>query len=73
MGGIPVDKTKPGSGLTEVAIQNMKKLNGSLIAMAPEGTRAKTEKMKSGFLRIARRLRDKSFLVRLILVKKNIS
>ena len=41
MGGIPVDKTKPGSGLTEVAIQNMKKLNGSLIAMSPEGTRAK--------------------------------
>ena len=42
MGGIPVDKTKPGSGLTDVAIQNMKKLNGSLIAMSPEGTRAKT-------------------------------
>ena len=62
MGGIPVDKTKPGSGLTEVAIQNMKKLNGSLIAMAPEGTRAKTEKMKSGFLRIAKAVEGKIFL-----------
>ena len=50
MGGIPVDKSKPGRGLTDVAIENMKKLNGSLIAMSPEGTRAKTEKMKSGFL-----------------------
>ena len=38
--------------------------------MAPEGTRAKTEKMKSGFLRIAKAVRDKSFLARLILVKK---
>ena len=54
MGGIPVDKSKPGKGLTDVAIENMKKLNGSLIAMSPEGTRAKTEKMKSGFLRIAK-------------------
>jgi 1-acyl-sn-glycerol-3-phosphate acyltransferase len=62
MGGIPVDKTKPGSGLTDVAIKNMKKLNGSLIAMAPEGTRAKTEKMKSGFLRIANAVEGQIFL-----------
>ena len=62
MGGIPVDKTKPGSGLTEVAIQNMKKLNGSLIAMSPEGTRAKTEKLKTGFLRIARAVEGEIFL-----------
>jgi 1-acyl-sn-glycerol-3-phosphate acyltransferase len=38
MGGIPVDKSKPGRGLTDMAIENMKKLNGSLIAMSPEGT-----------------------------------
>ena len=62
MGGIPVDKTKPGSGLTDVAIKNMKKSNGSLIAMAPEGTRAKTEKMKSGFLRIANAVEGQIFL-----------
>ena len=62
MGGIPVDKTKPGSGLTDVAIKNMKRLNGSLIAMAPEGTRAKTEKMKSGFLRIAKAVEGQIFL-----------
>ena len=62
MGGIPVDKTKPGAGLTDIAIQNMKKLNGSLIAMAPEGTRAKTEKMKSGFLRIAKAVEGQIFL-----------
>ncbi len=62
MGGIPVDKSKPGKGLTEVAIENMKKLNGSLIAMSPEGTRAKTEKMKSGFLRIAKAVEGQIFL-----------
>ena len=53
MGGIPVDKSKPGKGLTDVAIENMKKLNGSLIAMSPEGTRAKVKEWKTGFLRIA--------------------
>ena len=62
MGGIPVDKTKPGIGLTDIAIQNMSKLNGSLLAMAPEGTRAKTEKLKSGFLRIAHATEGKVFL-----------
>jgi 1-acyl-sn-glycerol-3-phosphate acyltransferase len=62
MGGIPVDKSKPGRGLTDVAIENMKKLNGSLIAMSPEGTRAKTEKMRSGFLRIAKSVEGQIFL-----------
>ena len=36
MGGIPVDKSKPGIGLTDVAIDNMSKLNGSLLAISPE-------------------------------------
>jgi len=62
MGGIPVDKSQPGLGLTDVAINNMKKLNGSIIAMSPEGTRAKTEKFKSGFLRIAQAVEGKIFL-----------
>ena len=62
MGGIPVDKTKPGLGLTDIAIKNMNKLNGSLIAMSPEGTRAKTEKLKSGFLRIAKAVEGQIFL-----------
>ena len=62
MGGIPVDKSKPGRGLTDVAIENMKKLNGSLIAMSTEGTRAKTEKMRSGFLRIAKAVEGQIFL-----------
>ena len=62
MGGIPVDRSKPGLGLTEIALKNMSKLNGSLIAMSPEGTRAKTEKFKTGFLRIAEAVEGKIFL-----------
>ncbi len=62
MGGIPVDKSKPGLGLTDIAIKNMSKLNGSLIAMSPEGTRAKTEKFKTGFLRIAEAVEGRIFL-----------
>jgi 1-acyl-sn-glycerol-3-phosphate acyltransferase len=62
MGGIPVDKSKPGMGLTDIAIKNMQKLNGSIIAMSPEGTRAKTEKLKSGFLRIAEAVDGRVFL-----------
>ena len=40
----------------------MQKLNGSIIAMSPEGTRAKTEKLKSGFLRIAKAVEGQIFL-----------
>ena len=72
MGGIPVDKSKPGRGLTDVAIENMKKLNGSLIAMSPEGTRAKTEKMRSGFLRIAKAVEGQIFLGAFDFKKKRI-
>jgi 1-acyl-sn-glycerol-3-phosphate acyltransferase len=72
MGGIPVDKSKPGRGLTDMAIENMKKLNGSLIAMSPEGTRAKTEKMRSGFLRIAKAVEGQIFLGAFDFKKKRI-
>jgi hypothetical protein len=72
MGGIPVNKSKPGSGLTDIAIKNIKRFNGSLIAMAPEGTRAKTEKMKSGFLRIANAVEGQIFLGAFDFEKKRI-
>ena len=62
MGGIPVNKNKPGSGLVKEAIANIEKLKGSLIAMAPEGTRAKTDKWRTGFLRIAEAVDAKIFV-----------
>ena len=62
MGGIPVNKNKPGSGLVKEAITNIEKLKGTLIAMAPEGTRAKTERWRTGFLRIAEAVDAKIFV-----------
>jgi len=62
MGGIPVDKNNPGSGLVKEAINNMERLKGSLIAMAPEGTRSKTEQWRTGFLRIAEAVDAKIFV-----------
>ena len=62
MGGIPVNKNKPGSGLVKEAIVNIEKLRGTLIAMAPEGTRSKTERWRTGFLRIAKAVDAKIFV-----------
>ena len=62
MGGIPVDKNNPGSGLVKEAINNMERLKGSLIAIAPEGTRSKTEQWRTGFLRIAEAVDAKIFV-----------
>ena len=36
--------------------------DGSLLAISPEGTRAKTDKLKSGFLRIAQATKSKLYL-----------
>ena len=55
MGGIPVDRSKPG-GIINNAINQMKNINGALIAMSPEGTRSKVKEWKTGFLRIAKEL-----------------
>ena len=55
MGGIPVDRSKPG-GIIQDAIDQIKKIDGSLIAMSPEGTRSKVKEWKTGFLRIAKEL-----------------
>ena len=57
-----IHRPSSGLGLTDIAIKNMEKLNGSLIAMSPEGTRAKTERLKSGFLRIAKAVEGQIFL-----------
>ncbi|MAX50255.1 MAG: acyltransferase [Gammaproteobacteria bacterium] len=52
MGGIPIDRSNPG-GVINDAIEKIKKMNGTLLGMSPEGTRSKVEAWKTGFLRIA--------------------
>ena len=48
MGGIPVDRSKPG-GIIQDALNQIKDLEGALIAMSPEGTRSKVKEWKTGF------------------------
>jgi 1-acyl-sn-glycerol-3-phosphate acyltransferase len=52
LGGIPVNREKPDAvmGFVDEAV---KKDSGVVIVVAPEGTRKKSVKWKSGFLRIA--------------------
>ena len=54
LGGIPVNRAKPDAvmGYVDKAV---KKDNGLIIVVAPEGTRKKATKWKTGFLRIAKK------------------
>ena len=71
MGGIPVDRSKPG-GIIKDALDQIKKIDCSLIAMAPEGTRSKVNDWKTGFLRIAKELNTKIILASIDFSKKEI-
>ncbi len=53
LGGIPVDRASPELLMNEVSYI-VKKQQGVIIAISPEGTRKKVERLKSGFLRIAK-------------------
>ena len=53
MGGIPIDRSNPG-GVINDAIEKIRRINGTLLGMSPEGTRSKVDAWKTGFLRIAK-------------------
>ena len=53
LGGIPVDRASPELLMNEVS-NILKRQQGVIIAISPEGTRKKVERLKSGFLRIAK-------------------
>ena len=62
MGGIPVNRINPKALKGEIYnITN--KYKGFAIAIAPEGTRKKVERLKSGFLRIANETNSKIMMV----------
>ena len=71
MGGIPVDRSKPG-GIIQDALNQIKDLEGALIAMSPEGTRSKVKEWKTGFLRIAKELNTKIIPASIDFAKKEI-
>ena len=53
LGGIPVNRASPELLMNDVS-EIINKYKGVVIAMSPEGTRKKVERLKSGFLRIAK-------------------
>ena len=71
MGGIPVDRSKPGGIIKDLLRQIEDKKNG-LIGLAPEGTRSKVDEWKTGFLRIAKELNSGVVLVSLDFLKKEL-
>ena len=51
-GGIPIDRSA-SHGMVDTMINQYKSMDKFILAIAPEGTRKKVEKWKSGFYRIA--------------------
>src|SRR3990170_2184976 len=54
LGGIPVDRSKPG-GLVQQVVDAIERSERMILVMAPEGTRTAAPFWKSGFLQIAAR------------------
>ena len=53
IGGIPVDRSQP-HGVVPEAVAGFGRVGQRVLAIAPEGTRRRGARFKSGFLRIAR-------------------
>jgi 1-acyl-sn-glycerol-3-phosphate acyltransferase len=53
LGGIPVDRGHPGSGVVEAMTDRFRAEDRMLLALSPEGTRRSVERWKTGFHHIA--------------------
>ncbi len=63
LGGIPVDRRAAAGFVGEIA-RGVREAERMVLVVAPEGTRKRTEKWKSGFYRIAQEAAVPIFLVR---------
>ena len=54
LGGIPIDRSQPGSGVVEEMAARFEGEERLLLALSPEGTRSTVDRWKTGFHRIAR-------------------
>ena len=61
LGGIPVNRANPEELMNEIYAITAQ-YQGFMIGMAPEGTRKKVERLKTGFLRIATQTNSKIML-----------
>ncbi len=52
MGGLPVDRANP-DGVVEQAVLSLRESEPFVLALAPEGTRKRVDRWKTGFYRIA--------------------
>jgi 1-acyl-sn-glycerol-3-phosphate acyltransferase len=52
LGGIPIDRSKP-TGITEDSARAFRENDRLMLVIAPEGTRRRSQRWKSGFYRIA--------------------
>ena len=62
LGGIPVDRKNPNT-LIEHIVKIVDRENGLMIGVAPEGSRKKVDRWKSGFLRIASQTKSKIMFI----------
>tara|TARA_B100001758_G_scaffold242301_1_gene250362 strand:- start:573 stop:1163 length:591 start_codon:yes stop_codon:yes gene_type:complete len=62
LGGIPVNRKNPASLIEDVS-NMIKKDRGLMIGVAPEGTRKKINRWKTGFLRIAKTTQSKILFI----------
>ncbi len=62
MGGIPVNRVNPEALKSEI-YNVTERYKGFMIAISPEGTRKKVDRLKSGFLRIANETNSKIMMV----------
>lgn len=53
LGGIPVDRNQPGSGVVDEMAERFLSSEKLLLALAPEGTRSSVDRWRTGFYRIA--------------------
>jgi len=53
LGGIPLDRKSGGAGFTRKAVESFRSLDHFVLAIAPEGTRHRTNYWKAGFYKIA--------------------
>ena len=53
LGGIPLDRISGGAGFTRKVVETFHDLDRFVLAIAPEGTRHRTDYWKAGFYKIA--------------------
>jgi len=71
LGGIPVDRNNPSSLIKRVK-DIVSQEEGLIIGVAPEGSRQKVERWKTGFLRIAETTQSKILLLSIDSPTKNV-